>query len=531
MRDQASNPKAGRGRPRFREILGILTKHGLTKGLTPLKVRLVLEDLGPTYVKIGQLMSMRTDMIPDEYCEELAKLRTQVAPMRIEEVRSVIQSLCGMSCTELFPVFDERALGSASIAQVHYAELPDGSPVAVKIQRIGIYETMSKDIVLLRRAAKLLNLASGMAEVFDFTQILDELWKVAQEEMDFLIEARNTEEFRSLNSEVAFATCPKIYRNLSNSKVLVMEYIEGLEIEDREGLLAEGYDLNEIGIKLSDNYIKQIVEDGFFHADPHPGNIRIRDGKIVWIDLGMMGRLSARDQLLMNKVLLAIAAHDVGTIKDVLLALGDAHGRVEHSRLYSDIDDFLNKYGSMDLGGMDLAKVLKNLMDVARTHRISMPAGISMLARGIATMEGVMARTCPELNLLNIASARMAGSIFSSLDWRKEIGSGLSTAADSGRKLMEIPSLLNELIRMTTKGQSSVNLELHNSPDFKNTLYSVVSDMIKGLLVAALIVGSSLIATTEMRPQLLGIPALGFIGYLAALLFTGKIFYDTWKKK
>lgn len=519
------------GRLRLAEILGILTRHELTKGLTPEKLRLILEDLGPTYVKFGQILSMRTDMLPEDFCEELAKLRTQVAPMPIEEVREVLAGACGASCSILFPLFDERALGSASIAQVHYAELPDGTPVAVKVQRIGIYETMSRDIVLLRRAAKLLNIASGMGEVFDFAKVIDELWKVAQEEMDFTIEAWNTEEFRRLNEGVAYASCPRIHPELSNEKVLVMEYIEGYEIEDRQALLAAGYDLREIGAKLAYNYLKQIVDDGFFHADPHPGNLRIRGGQIVYLDLGMMGRLSARDQKLLNKVLLAIPTRDVGTIKEVLLALGDVRGRLDHARLYADIDGFLNKYGSMDLGGLELAKVLQELMEVARTHRVAMPAGISMLGRGIATIEGVLARLSPEINLLEIAAGKVGGMPLQDIDWRKEIGSGLKSAVDNSRRLVEMPSLLSELIRMTTKGQASVNLELHNSPEFKNTLYAVAGDVIKGLLVAGLVIGSSLISTTAMEPTLLGIPALGAIGYITALVLTLKIFYDTWKKK
>ena len=197
---------------RLKEILSILRQRGATRGLTPEKLRLVLEDLGPTFMKIGQLLSLRSDMIPREYCQELAKLRTEAAPMPLTEVRAAVENELGAPLTELFSTFDEAPLGSASIAQAHRATLKSGESVVVKVQRPGIYETMEQDIALLRRAAGLLKLAAGTGETIDFSLVLDELWAVSQQEMDFLREAANAEEFYQRNEGVAFASCPKIYR-------------------------------------------------------------------------------------------------------------------------------------------------------------------------------------------------------------------------------------------------------------------------------------------------------------------------------
>lgn len=280
---------------RTKEMTAVLKKYKLTHGLTPEKFRLILQELGPTYIKLGQIMSLHSDILPKEYCEELMKLCSDVEPMPFEQVEAVIDASFGYSWKDVFASIDKKPLGAASIAQVHRATLKTGEQVVVKVQRKGIHEVMSKDMALLHRAVKLVPPIS-IKGIVDFDMVLDEMWAVAQEEMNFLLEASNIEEFASNNRDVAFVATPKLYRKYTTSHVLVMEYIKGFNIDDKEGLLKDGYDLEEIGSKLIDNYIGQVIEDGFFHADPHPGNVKIRDGKIVWIDMGMMGRLSEHDK-------------------------------------------------------------------------------------------------------------------------------------------------------------------------------------------------------------------------------------------
>ncbi len=183
-------------RHRLREILGVLAKHDILRGITPVKLRLIIQDLGPTFVKLGQILSMRQDMLPADYCRELTRLRADVSPMPFDEVRQVVETEYGVPMKSLFQSFDETPLGSASIAQVHAAVLRDGRQVAVKVQRLGVHDTMARDIVLLRRAAGMLQKAGGIGGVIDFRMVLDEMWAVAQEEMDFLLEARHMDEFR-----------------------------------------------------------------------------------------------------------------------------------------------------------------------------------------------------------------------------------------------------------------------------------------------------------------------------------------------
>ena len=223
-------------RTRLKEITSVLHKYGITRGITPQKLRMILEDLGPTYIKIGQIMSLHSDILPKRYCDELMCLRSEVTPMEFPEVKEVIEQAYGCPWNEIFAFISDTPLGSASIAQVHRAELLSGEQVVIKVQRTGIYEIMARDIGLLRKAVKLMPPISlkGMA---DFDQVLDELWNVTREEMNFLTEASNMEEFARRNADVVYVRTPKLYQEYTTMHVLVMEYIEGPAIDDKEKLL------------------------------------------------------------------------------------------------------------------------------------------------------------------------------------------------------------------------------------------------------------------------------------------------------
>ena len=531
-----ANDAAPAGRPeetqnRLKEILQVLARHDIVKGMTPEKLRNIVEDLGPTFVKLGQIMSMRQDMLPAAYCRELSKLRTEVSPMPFDEVRQVIEEEYDTRLERVFASFDRQPLGAASIAQAHAAVLRDGSPVVVKVQRQGIRDVMARDIQLLRKAARILKAASSAGNALDFGVILNEMWAVAQQEMDFLIEARNAGEFYKLNQDVAYVTCPQIHSQVTTSRVLVMEYIEGFDLDRPDILTDNGYDLEEIGLKLADNYVKQIIDDGFFHADPHPGNLRIREGQIVFLDLGMMGRLSQRDKALFRQAVRAIAEHNVNALKDVLLTLGVHNGRINPARLYGDIEDLLTQYGSMGLADMDLGRMLEEFLGLANSHGISMPEGVTMLTRGMLTIQGVLASLAPELNLVQIMANRMLGEAARDFDLLAELKDGGKTLAASGRKAVALPAQLSDLLGMTIKGQTKVNLELTGSDEPLAQVDRMVNKLVLALLSAALLVGSSLICTTDMKPKLLGIPMLGAFGFFIALILMGYLLVDTFRKK
>ena len=375
------NESRGENRQRLMEIMEVVRRHDITRGMSPEKLCAIIEELGPTFIKLGQILSMRSDFLPKEYCEALKKLRSDVSPMSYAQVVAIVETSYGRPLGEVFSSFDEQALGSASIAQVHAAVLQSGEPVVVKVQREGIHDVMSRDIMLLKQACRLLKY-TPVSGLVDFNRVLDEMWLVAQEEMDFQTEAANLERFRNLNEDVAFVTSPALYREYTTTCVLVMERVDGIAIDDRDALVAAGYDPAEIGAKLADNYVRQIMTDGFFHADPHPGNLRIRDGRIVWLDMGMMGSLNDRQRSMIGKAITGVARGDINLCRDAVLNLGEFHGVTDRRQLYRDIETLLEQYGSLDLGSMDLAKVFENLTEVMKRNGISMPGSLTMLARG-----------------------------------------------------------------------------------------------------------------------------------------------------
>lgn len=508
---------------RLKEITAVLRKHNITRGVTPKKLRLIIEDLGPTFIKLGQIMSMHSDILPKRYCDELMKLRSEVTPMPFEEVIEVIEESYGRSWKRVFSEIDPIPRGSASIAQVHRAVLRTGEEVVVKVQRKGIYETMARDIALLHKAVKLLPPVSikGMA---DLDLVLDEMWSVTRDEMNFLTEASNMEEFARRNKDVNYVGTPILYQQFTTVHVLVMEYIDGCGIDDKEALLENGYDLREIGTKLVDNYIKQVMDDGFFHADPHSGNVKIREGKIIWIDMGMMGRLTEHDREVIGKAVQGIALNDVGMILNAVLAIGEFKEKPDQKQLYEGISALLTKYGNTGIGNINVAEVMSDLMDVMKDNKIKMPHGLTMLARGLTHMEGVLADIAPDINMVEIATSHMAGNLLRNFDLKKEFRSSGKSIVKSMRKALDIPSLLADMMHEYLLGQSKITLNLEVTNDLSQLLRRLVRNIVMGLWVMALLISSSIICTTDMKPKIFGIPALGAFGYVMAFIIVMYVF-------
>ena len=303
-----------------------------------------------------------------------------------------------------------------------------------------------------------------------------------------------------------------------------MEYIDGCGIDDKEALLAQGYDLKEIGSKLVDNYIKQVMDDGCFHADPHSGNVKIRDGKIIWIDMGMMGRLTEHDREMIGKAVQGVALSDVGLIQQAVMALGEFKTRPDQRKLYEDIDGLLMKYGNVQMGQINVAEVMTDLMEVMKNNKIKMPHGLTMLARGLTHMEGVLADIAPDINMVEIATAHMSGDFLQNFDLKKELKSSGRSIAKSFRKALDIPSLVSDMMHGYLKGQAKVNLDLQVTDDLAQLLRRLVRNIVMGLWVMALLISSSIICTTDMTPKVMGIPALGAFGYLLAFVIVLYVF-------
>jgi ubiquinone biosynthesis protein len=516
---------------RFKDILKVLRRYDLIKGLNPQKLRQILEDLGPTFIKLGQIMSMRPDMIPSEYCDELIRLRAEVKPMPYAEVLMVLEGEFGEAPEKHFSHIDETPYGAASIAQVHRARLKSGKDVVIKVQRPGIYEKMAMDIKLLRKASGIIRIIGHTGSVIDFNALIGEMWTVAQQEMDFLLEASHIREFAECNADIVYIAFPEVEAELTTHKVLVMEFIDGIQIDDAQALKENGYDAQEISEKLSANFVKQVVDDGFFHADPHPGNIRIWNGKIVWIDLGMVGRLSSRHRQLFKDAVVAAVENDVYTLKDTLLLLGHCRGEINHNRLYADVADMLSKYASMDLGSLDAGQFITELLRLAQTHGIMLPSGIAMLARGIMTIEGVLTKINPETNFLQVAGSHLSDSLFSKKNIERELRHAGRALYTFSKRAADIPGQMSDILKMASRGQAKLNLEFVGSEGHLSRLDHIVNRIIVCILNAAVVVGSSILCTTNMTPKFLGIPLLGVLGYGASFIMTVWLIYRILKNR
>lgn len=507
-------------RKRLHQIIAIARKYKVMRGLTPANLVNMLEALGPTFVKAGQILSMRSDMLPPEFTKALEVLRANVAPMDFSVVAEVLETEYQKPIKEVFSSIDKTPLGSASVAQVHRAKLKNGDDVAIKVQRPRVRETMAQDIEILRNVLRHLKHFMPADQFIDFDSVINELWASFTQETDFLIEAKNLKEFRANNKDVAFVSAPKPYLDLCTTHVLVMQYIQGPTIAEPKAIEEEGYDLTEIGEKLVENYAKQVLDDGFFHADPHPGNIMIADKKIVFIDLGMMGRLSDSYRAILKKMLLAVSSRDSMTLKNGLLDLSEAVrlDDIDHSAFLADLDFIVQRYGSVDLKDLDLGEFLTELIALTRRYGLELPGSLTMIARGLITLEGVLDEFIPDVSMVQIIEEHLERTedIVSLLEKDfYELGIDSRQALKGGLKALSQAGLVTDML---TRGQLKVNMDFSNSENPVEDLNHIADRLTMGIIIAGLLIASSIIYFAGASLTILGIPLLGFLGYAIALI-------------
>ena len=518
---------------RLREIYAIVQKHHFLKGFSPEEFRAMLEDLGPSFVKIGQTLSTRSEILPKAYCDELAKLQTECDPLPFERILAALDEIYGDARGDVFDAIDSTPLGSAALAQVHKARLATGETVAVKIQRPGVKATMAQDIDIMRMVARQASRFMKDEQMLDLRDVVEELWATFLEETDFAREAANLEEFARLNRDVAFIDCPKVYPELCGEYVLVMEYIDGIPILATDRLRAAGYDLEEIGQKILDNYATQILDHGFFHADPHPGNLLIRNGKIVYIDLGIMGRLSPRDRAGFGGIIEAVGMESAAELKDALLsfAISKDNSVIDHTRFLADLDLLLSDYGSCDVADIDIGMFLNDILLLTRSCKVTLPASITSVSRGIVTLEGTIAPFIPNDNVVSIINAHIQRS----KSVRGELAQAMEDLAlslrSSSKGMLDAARFSGEALKMLTRGQLKMNMEVLGSEAPLSKLAKIINRLTIGIIIAGLFIGSSMLSLSSMEPRLLGVPVLAFFGYLGAAILSVWVILDISRRK
>lgn len=509
---------------RLKEIIDVIREHNLIKDQSPENIRSMIEDLGPTFVKMGQILSSRGDLIPRDLCEELKKLRCAVKPMSYEEVEEILNREYNGHVNDIFVSIEETPIGSASIAQTHKGMLKTGETVAIKVQRKDIYQMMTLDAKLLKRTISILKLDKFFGNVADLKAIVDEMYESAKEEMDFIIEANHIEEFKRNNDDILYIKPLSVYKEFSTPYVLVMEYIDAPFINDKKILLEQGYDMEEIGSKLADHYMKQAIDDGFYHADPHSDNIKIQDGKIVYLDFGMMGRLSAKNKELLNRCVIAIIKNDISEIAHLLTTLDTSRNSIDYRKLTRDIKKILDKNGTTDIIDIDVKEFALDMFDLLNSNKITLPKDISMLLRGIVVLEGVLEEIDPNINLMRVLKNRFQNQNFLTKENLEKLSLRF---VENAHDLLMIPGETLSLLKGINSGELRFNVELHDSEKRCNDTRHLFYQVIIAILDLALIVGISILMITDQASQ----SWLFYIYITFAIILTAWLFFQMIRQK
>ena len=516
---------------RSAEILGVFAKHNFyANGLTPEELCSTLEDLGPTYVKIGQIMSSRVDLLPESYCKELEKLRQNVQELDPKLARQVIEEQTGKKIDEIYSEFRDKPLGSASVGQAHYAVLKDGRRVVTKVRRPMIAEMMRQDFVLLKKLARGFSVVTEAADnnedQLDLIEVIEEFEKVTEEELDFRTEARNTKFFReNCIDDVTKVTCPEVIDELTTEQIFTMTFVDGYSISKKERVIEDGYDLEQIGRNLVENYVHQVLDVGVFHADPHQGNIMISHGTPVWIDFGMLGRITDGDINIIQSLVLAVLEKDVETIANSIMSMGATTSQTNRDRLIEDLDVFLDRYCSVtSISDLDVSVLFDEICNLAAKHHVKMPGKFTMLVRSLGTIEGVIEQFCPELNLFEILSSKMMARAKKSFDLEKEIAALGKDALEIGKKTAKIPAMASDVLKNVARGRTKINLELTGYDELLSKGGNSIKSVVLALFACVIFVGSCILCLADISPKAPGgmpaIAAVGLIFSVALAIYT-----------
>lgn len=483
------------------------------KEKSPENLRRAFEELGPTFIKIGQILSSRPDILPSQYIEELSKLQDDVLPEKHENINKVFFDEFRKNIEDCFLSFEKIPLASGSIAQVHNATLKDGKNVIVKIQRPDIKEKMETDIYILYRIIKLTKIKFKEA-LIDPEEALDELLFSTKQELDFNLEAKNMLKFKKLNKNVSFCYVPYVVNELSGTKVLTMEKIHGFKINNMEKLEEGNYDLQDIGEKLALSFFKQVFTDGFFHADPHPGNLMICNKKICFLDFGIVGTISPRLKLLLNEAIMSIVSKDIDKLVSVIISIGIKKGLINRNNLYEDVELFLVNYLSTSLKNIKISALLTEIFKCAKNNNITLPKNLILLVKSLIIVEGLVTEISPEIDILDIAVPFVKSSNKFYYFDHMDLENVFINSYNFTKNLSKLPIKTVELIDCILSGRAKIQLKFNKIDDSINQLNKMVNRLSISLITCSIIISSSLILYFNIGPKFYNVPLIGIINFI-----------------
>lgn len=477
------------------------------------RIRLALEELGPTFVKFGQIMSLRPDLLPPPMIMELQKLQDEVAPLDFESIRPVIEEEMEGSLEDRFSRFEESPMAAASLSQVHRAVMKDsGLAVAVKVQRPDIQGIIRTDLDILEAFARQLHERVEGVQVYDLPNIVRVTRRLLLRELDFTREARNMKVARSFMDAETGVNLPRVHMDVSTDKLLIMELILGTRLREVAPRTLENPEaLAGNGLRAA---IKQILEDGFFHADPHPGNIMLTEGNVLCIlDWGMVGRLTTQDRYQLIDLIQTIVERDSRKLVDCLLDMSSNTEEVDRSALERDLLDILDEFHSVPLKRLNLGNLLLDIASLLRTHRIRLPSDLVVMIKALVTAEGTARGIYPELNVVAEAEGHVR-SLAARRHSPRVAWKELRTTLDRFKSLAGgFPNRVTRIMDKMDRGELHIRFEHENLGSLRKTLDNSSNRLTLGIIIGAMIIGSSMIITTGIGPLLFGFPLLGVLGY------------------
>ncbi len=458
------------------------------------RVRMAAEELGPTFVKLCQVLSNRPDVLPEDLINELQKLQSNVPPFPTEEAIAVIEQETGKKIEELFSYFESDVLGSASIGQVHRARLVSGEEVVVKVQRPGVREQIGSDLQILK---DLVQFADGYFQnqgILNAGDIVDQFEKTMAKELQYLTEARAMDQFRNFYKDNKTFYVPKPYREISTDKVLVIEFVSGCKITDVDKLLEWGLEPTEIADRGLDIYLTQIFEYGYFHADPHPGNVLVQEsGRIVLIDFGMVGKMLRKDKYSFAGVYVAMANHDPAAMANALRSLAIEHDIKDMRVLEMELNDLIEDFAYLDVDESSIAEVSQRLQSIIYKNKMAVPASVFLIFRAFAILEGIGKTIHPKINMLDHVKpfgAKLLAEQFSPQNLFKE---AMSRGQSVWSFLTAFPTEVKAILRKIRKGQITMEVRHAGMERLMDTIDSIGNRLSSSMIISAMLISGALV--------------------------------------
>ena len=485
----------------------------------PVQIRLALQELGPTFVKLGQILAGRADLFGPAYIAEFEQLHSRVPAVALESLRPQLREDLGGEPETVFARFDVEPVAAASIAQVHRAQLHDGTEVVVKIRRPGITEVIEADLRLLARLAALAEAELPALKPYRPQQLVRELARSLKRELDLASECRHAERIAANMASLPWIVVPRVHWAHTSERINVQDFVDGVPGYALEQLAERGLDRQVLAERGSQAVLKMIVEDGLFHADPHPGNVFYLDGnRIAFIDFGMVGRLSAHRRDEMLALLLGLVERQPLTVADVLLDWsGDDHG-INLGALEMEIEEFLDQYHGAPLSELNLGQMLADVTTILREHHLGLPPDMALLIKAFITLEGMGRGLDPAFHMTTEALPLLKKVVRARYQPKAVADRAWQTMRRTLAMAEQLPHDVSRLLRNARRGRVQVGIEVAHLKRVGDQLDRSANRLAMALVIAALIIGSSIVMTVQGGPTLFGLPAFGFLGFMAAVV-------------